>query len=542
MFAKSPKLLSTTLTIVLLMICSGSLRAQTPPQPKSPSQPVEASQNLPVGQSKAPQVVTIVHKLNGLKMFRMMLRSQDQVEAIANLDEAFSLNDDVHTNIIAGLAMDDGQTIVAWLPEAEAEFGPVMPPPLAPTAPKAKSSVVAIPTNRSRWRTSFPFRGGMFGSPDLTVIGSNGKRYDATYIGLDAATGLSVLRIADPTLSLNDGAPGEAVSVGQRIRVFGPERAATTPAFARNGLYVRMGARNGTVLSVKKAPTGGGISRFTVRSPRLSVANIGGVAVNEAGETIGIVDSIKGSEASILPSGLVRRAVKRVLDEQASVPRAWLGVKGEPVSQLDIEQFRNLGWKRDRASNLVERHRGILLTSIAADSPAAFASLRAGDVILKVNNDVVENADDFSWMLDQAGPKTSVTFTLARPDRIAEEAVNVELSGLLDTTIAFDLPNSVHAPYLLSQGIETVALKPAVALKLGAVSGLLVVYVDPAGPGFEAGLQPGDVIQTIDGKTLSANGMSNFSNLTHASTSTFEIIRKKKKIEVELKIREEKKD
>jgi serine protease Do len=473
-------------------------------------------------------------------MFRMMLRSEGQVEAITNLDEAFSLSDDVHTNIIAGLAMDDGQTIVAWLPEAEAEFGPVVLPPPAARGLGARPSVIAIPTNRTKWRSSFPFRGGMFGSPDLTVIASDGKRYDATYVGLDAATGLSIMRLADETLPLTDAAESEKINVGQSIRVFGPERARKTPAFARNGVYVRMGARNGTVLSVKKAPAGEGVARFTVRSPHLSVANIGGVAVNEAGETIGIVDAIDGSQASILPTGLVRRAVKRVLDQQASVPRAWLGVKGEAVSQLDIDHFRNLGWKRERATSLVEHHRGILLTSIAADSPAALASLRAGDVILKVNNAFVENADDFSWMLDQAGPSTSVTFTLVRPDRMSEEAVNVELSGLLDTSIGFNFPNSFHAPYLLSQGIETVALKPAVASKLGATSGLLVVYVDPAGPGFEAGLQPGDVIQTIDGKTLWANGMSNFANLTQDSTSTFEIIRMKKKLDVVVKVRQEK--
>jgi len=70
----------------------------------------------------------------------------------------------------------------------------------------------------------------------------------------------------------------------------------------------------------------------------------------------------------------------------------------------------------------------------------------------------------------------------------------------------------------------------------------LVVYVDPAGPGFAAGLQPGDVIQTIDGKPLTVNGMSNFANLTPDSTSTFEIIRKKKRLEIEVKVREEKQD
>src|SRR5215510_164260 len=102
--------------------------AQTPaPSPKKAAPPLKArADKLP----SAPQVVTIVHRLNGLKMFRLLMRSEQQVQAIAGVDSGFNLLDDVHTNVSAGLAMDDGETIAAWLPEAEAELdGP--PPPSA---------------------------------------------------------------------------------------------------------------------------------------------------------------------------------------------------------------------------------------------------------------------------------------------------------------------------------------------------------------------------------------------------------------------------
>ncbi len=57
---------------------------------------------------------------------------------------------------------------------------------------------------------------------------------------------------------------------------------------------------------------------------------------------------------------------------------------------------------------------------------------------------------------------------------------------------------------LLEQhGIETIALRPLVATQLGTNAGLLVVYVEPNTPAFAAGLQPGDVIQSIDGKAVS---------------------------------------
>ena len=72
----------------------------------------------------APQIVTILHRLSGLKVMRLLRRSTEEPGSIAGLDDAFRLSKEVHTNVIAGLTLDDGETIAAWLPEAEAEMAP----------------------------------------------------------------------------------------------------------------------------------------------------------------------------------------------------------------------------------------------------------------------------------------------------------------------------------------------------------------------------------------------------------------------------------
>ncbi len=94
----------------------------------------------------APQVVTILHRLNGLKMFRLLLRSGEEIDAISRLDDAFKIKDEVHTSVIAGVAMGDGETIAARLPQADAELGPAMAPAAA-TGP-----VTTFPRKRSRSR------------------------------------------------------------------------------------------------------------------------------------------------------------------------------------------------------------------------------------------------------------------------------------------------------------------------------------------------------------------------------------------------------
>ena len=508
------KLIRVTTFVGAVLYCAATV-AQTPaPSPKKPAPPVKTSAGrLPA----APQVVTIIHRINGLKMFRLLLRSEQQVQSVASLDWGFNLMDDVHTNVIAGLAMDDGETIAAWLPDAEVEFGPAdMVAPVAPPAPRAPKPP----------RASAPRVGFFDESPDITVIGPEGKRLAAKYVGFDAVTGLSILRLVKKNAVPASAIKDEPLNTGETVLLFSPEPVTKARAMLRGSLYARMGAIQGRIRDVMTAPSGG-VARFKVSAPKLSHANIGGVALNEAGETIGIVDGLEGNEASILPAALIRRAAQRVLEQQASVPRPWLGVKGEAVAALNLDQIRNHGWALKRAEALAFNHRGIMLTSIAPDSPAAKASLRAGDVILKVDDKEIQTADDFTWWLEQAGPSSLVEFTVTRPDRPAEEPLNVKLSGLLDPVLSFSMstrPPATGGFSLIEQGIETIALKPPVASQLGTTAGLLVVYVEPLTAASEAGLQPGDVIQSIDGKPVSL-----FKPTTQPTSFTFEIVRNKEK-------------
>jgi S1-C subfamily serine protease len=485
--------------LVSALLCQTVATAQTPAPspPKAPKPPA------------APQVVTIIHRLNALKMFRLLLRS-GQVQSIDALDSAFNLMDDVHTNVIAGLAMDDGETIAAWLPEADVEFGPTdVPFPVLPRPPKSPRASTQM------------FAGNFFDGPDVSVIGPDGKQVPAKYIGLDAATGLSILRLEKKNAVSAGVIKDEPVNSGDSVLLFGPE-----PVTKTRPVLARMGAIEGRVEVVMPAPSGG-IARFRVSAAKLSKANIGSVALNQTGDTIGIIDGLEGNEASILPVASIKCAAQRVLKRQASVPRPWLGVKGEAVSALKLDQILNHGWEMPRAAALAGKHRGILLTSIVPGSPAERAELRAGDVILKIDDKDIQTADEFTWWLDQAGPSSSVEFTVVRPDRPAEEALNVKLSGMLDQSFKVNWRShfpSTNGFSLIDQGIETIALKPFVASQLGTTAGLLIVYVDPVTAAFDAGLEPGDVIQTINGKPVSA-----FRTTPNADSYTFEIVRKKEK-------------
>lgn len=508
-------------SVGLVLLAGVSAFGQTPAPaqtPRRPTPPVVATTPSPLPRrTTAPQVVTVLHRLNGLKMFRLLLHSEQGAEAIANLDETFKLMDDVHTNVIAGLALEDGETIAARLPEVEVESTFYFAPPRTPFA--ASTDPLAH------------FRGNLLESPDLTVIDFQGKRMSARFVGVDGSTGLSILRIsgrlpAPPRPPKDDN----LIEVGAGVRLLGPEPA-PPKRFGVSNLYVRMGESSGTISYVLQAPSGDAACFKARAMTMLSSANVGGIAVNATGETIGIIDSVDGTEARILPAALIRSAARRVLASQASVPKPWLGVKGDPIASLEIEQIQKQGWELLRASNLAQGHHGILLTSITPNSPAAFASLKAGDVILKVNNEEIQSAEDFSWFLEQAGPSSNVAFTVVKPNQKAEELINIVLSAAPRKPFAFNTPKLARTPrsrWLVSQGIETIALRPTVAAQLGATAGLLVVYVEPGTLAFEAGLQPGDVIETIDGRSVATFA-------SPASTAArFEVIRGKRKLVVAL--------
>lgn len=554
---RSLKKLSLSLALMIIACTVALAQAKTPRPPAPPPDTLMVES----ASRQSPQIVTVVHRLSGIKALALLQRSG---EAVTMVDEDIVSTPNLVTSITAGFAIGDGQSIVARLPQAEAEveastlFTPTPMPGMA--APVAQRATTTPPSPRAL----MPLE-----NPGFIVVQANGKQYAAQYVGLDGLSGLSLLKISGFSVPTTRDANEERVAVGQSIRLFAPVRVMKEANAAQSTVSLRVGEIEGEIAEITRTSTGR-IARLTIKAPNLSSAIVGGIALNEAGEAVGIVETSGAGAARLIPAAAMRRAAERVLARKASVPRPWLGVRGEAVAATPLEKFFVSGWTAPEAAALKGKQEGILLTSVAPGTPAALADLRPGDVIVRVNNLEIKNAEDFSFFLNEVGSGATVNFTVFRgqnpkspvgvnsvippiamppmpamptaPFKFEPFDISVKLGESLSPARAMRLAeeygNSLQTlnPFpSIARGIETAALSSRAAMRMGARSGMLVLFVDPESLAAQAGLRAFDVIETVEGKPVGQRAF--FYNLPEGNPQrlTLGVVRDHKKLEITIK-------
>ncbi len=468
--------------------------AQAAPEKTQPRRPTKRATTPPArvtviaAQSQvAPQVVTIVHRLTGVKMLRYLLRQGNEGDQVFTIDPE-AISNDAHASIIAGWALDDGKTIAARLPQAgaEIEFGQF---PMPPFEPGKLSGAATTRPPLVQARTE----------PDLTVITNDGRRLRARYIGLDGQTGLSVLQVngmVTPTLVQT---AAKQLAEGQQVQLFAPERTASEGEATSQIIYVKVAVTEAKISNVART-TAGGVEKLTVRSANLSPVILGGIACDESGNTLGIVDAFENNDAHIVPAETIRAATRRVLERQTSVPKPLLGVRGEPVDLAARTVFLANGWREDQLNELMQKQLGILLTLVMPGTPAALAK--------------------------------QVQFAIRRPGVASTVPVDVKLGGSFDPVFDWGFEMPAFNPGIVGfkeLGIETATLSTQSFSQLGAQTGVLVVAIQPQGLAARSGIREGDVIESIDGHLVRGSWVFTFSR---HQKHVFSVVRNREKKQI----------
>lgn len=129
---------------------------------------------------------------------------------------------------------------------------------------------------------------------------------------------------------------------------------------------------------------------------------------------------------------------------------------------------------------------GILVAHVVADSPAAQAGLRRGDIIIKVGDKAVNQLSELTASLAALKAGDSLTLTIQRGD--AERTLTVTVGERSQQAYLGIVP--------CADGQTTM---PA------ATNGVFVVEVEKDSAAQKAGLQSGDQIISVDGQALDAD-------------------------------------
>ena len=145
---------------------------------------------------------------------------------------------------------------------------------------------------------------------------------------------------------------------------------------------------HGIVSAVARTDVGISDYQFFIQTDAaINPGNSGGPLVDMNGRMVGINSAIysrSGGSQGIgfaIPANMVRVVVASAEGGSGAVKRPWLGAKLQEVTP-DIADSLGL-----------QRPSGALVASVVADSPAAHAGIKTGDVIVSVDGTEVDDPD-----------------------------------------------------------------------------------------------------------------------------------------------------
>jgi len=146
------------------------------------------------------------------------------------------------------------------------------------------------------------------------------------------------------------------------------------------------------------------------------------------------------------------------------------------------------------------KHAGVVVRSVAPDSPAAKSGLKEGDIINKVAGAEVNDVDSLIGALRKHRPGEQVTFHVVRDDQ--EKNLHVTLGQLPARRPGEEGPFAERGGAFL--GVQTQALTPQIKEKLNLSTdhGVVIADVLRDTPAAKAGLKRDDVIVSFASKPI----------------------------------------
>lgn len=323
------------------------------------------------------------------------------------------------------------------------------------------------------------------GADQIVVTMKDGQKLDAKLIGADSRTDLALLKVeGDAPFPFVGWGDSDKAEVGDWIvavgNPFGLDHTVTTGIVSARGRSIGAGPYDD----------------FLQIDAPINKGNSGGPAFNLSGQVVGVNTAIfspTGGSVGIgfaIPSNLAKNVIGQLKDGGV-VRRGWLGVAIQNVTP-------------DIASSLgLDGPKGAIVSNVTPDGPADDAGLQAGDVILEVNGEAIEEMPELPRVIAAIPPSKTAKIVVWRNG--AERTIDVKLGALPDEATLAGADTNAPSADTEALGLTLAPLTDA-ARKAARVdedvAGVLVTAVDDASPLAAKGVEPGAVILEVGGSAV----------------------------------------
>jgi len=237
------------------------------------------------------------------------------------------------------------------------------------------------------------------GANQVHVSLKDGRTFTGEVVGSDEATDVAVIRVEASDLPAAELGDSEALRVGQIVLAIG--NALALPG----GPTVSMG-----VLSAKGRPLPGSDFIFEgllQTDAAVNPGNSGGPLADLDGRIIGIttlmIPFAQGMGFAI-PINTVKKIAQEIL-ENGRVTRRWIGISGIDVTPQLARRYN------------LQTESGFLVAEVVPRSPADYAGLRNGDVVVSAGGSDVKHTKDLLLAISKVGAGDNISIDVNRMGR-----------------------------------------------------------------------------------------------------------------------------
>jgi len=320
------------------------------------------------------------------------------------------------------------------------------------------------------------------GANEVEVTLQDGRDFNAKVIGFDAKSDIAVIKIDAHQLPTVPLADSRNVQVGDLVLAIG------------NPFGVGQTVTHGIVSATDRGGMGiEDYESFIQTDAPINPGNSGGALVDITGRLIGINTAILSSSGGNLgigfavPSDLARRVMTDLM-MYGYVVRGYLGVETQDLTPGLAKEFKLHGAN------------GALVGGVVHNGPADQAGLQVGDVVTRFDGKDVRDSRQLQLSVAEVKPGQLVPLDVMRDGSIRPLQVTIRHAANVDLPAGTDGGVYEQNPGAL-QGVFIGELNNELRQKLKIprdVQGAFVFDLHAYSMAAQAGLRPGDVIQSIN--------------------------------------------